>query len=207
MSDDQPIDLGHDAEAEPPDLVGPAARRFRRRLIAAGGIIAVIALLAGMALAPGAVRSGGGRHGVSADVGHAVYSGLAGSRDPIQLLWVQPAASDGLDAEVLVCRDTPNGGVGLVGDADIAETCGELEPAGFGVRVGAQAPHGTAHEHLVVRLTPTREGNHALCGVRVLYRAGLRIGFTRLAGPATYIDSPRLPEGQFVDFDAKHEPC
>lgn len=186
-----------------------------RRLIAAGATLGVLVLVLGMLLAPGAVRRGADLHGTSADVGDVVFSGLAGSvTAPVHLLWVRPVASAGLDARVEVCRGTPpHTGVGLLspvppeGEDGLRALCLQLDPAGFGTRVDAEAPSGEANESLVLRLVPTTDGRHTVCGVRVLYRSGLRIAFTSLAGPAVHIDVPRQPDGDLGDEELPREPC
>lgn len=209
MDDQQPVDFRDDVEPDPGDLVAPAANRFRRRVAATTAVVAVVALAAGMALSPSALSRGGAEFGKSHDVGEAFYLGLAGMvTAPVHLLWVQPVASDGLDAEVQVCRDeSPDLAVGLVPEDEVGEFCTQLDPVAGGTRVDPLPPHGTGNEYLVVRLVPTAEGHHSFCGLRVLYRSGLKIGFRHSTYMVGAIDAPRLPDGEFVDDETPRDPC
>ena len=212
MERDDPVDLSEATDdREAPDLVGPAARRFRRRLLAAATVISVVSLLAGMLLANNAIDGRGGTHGMTLAVGDTVYVGLRGAVNrPVQLLWVSPATSDGLTARVEVCRSDQAGGIGLLSEAGAQEQCSALEPVTAGTKIDAEPPQGAGGDHLVVRLTATAPGLQTFCGMRIVYRAGASIGYVGHAGGTAELDitspSVELLEGESTEA-ADRELC
>lgn len=153
-------------------------RRGRGLLV--GALVLGVAALS--AFAPSRAVREAGAIIYPAEAGGPQYVGLVGMVDkPVTVFGAWPRTNAA--AQVFVCQPASDTVPFTSGTAAVvAEHCATLEPVGFGTRLDPNSPEGNADEYLVVRVDTDPVETVAFCGLRMLYRSGVRVVYKSNAG-------------------------
>lgn len=163
--------------------------------------VAVIGLVAMLFAPSGALTPPGGLT-TTTDIGGVDYVGMIGMPTrPVTLLKVWPRTD--APAEVLLCRPVPGADpfYYLPGES-IGDHCAQLEPVTWGTDLEPNRPAGDADGYVVVRVDTAGFDTVAFCGLRVLFRTGLRIVYDGDVGPSHVVWNPPV-DGPGESY----EPC
>ena len=159
------------------------ARRTRHRWIAFV-VVGVVAGLTVMVFGPSDAVATAGAHSYYDKTGGMFFIGMPGMIDrPITVLALWPNAN--ADTQVFLCHPTAREGTLSSGPADaVGEFCQDLEPVRRGMRLQPNPPQGDAREYLIARIDTDAASDPVVefCGLRMLYRTGLRVAYKSNAG-------------------------